>query len=202
MGFIENFINRRTLSAKMLSTDPELREAAAFTTGRFNPFHKQHDKLFRSMNFGVPDRERYVFVAVGEEQNEANLFKFETTQEAITACHPNINVIKMPPLTPKNGLEVLGTLRSHCPKGSIYVSGNWPHKLIAHYLGGYCLGERTREGVSATEVRSRMIAGDPRWEQDIPKSAVPIYQRAIKTNDFKIAKDIPVKIRCFGWVKS
>jgi nicotinamide mononucleotide adenylyltransferase len=200
MGFIEHFIDKRTLDVDILSTDPELRRAVVLTTGRFNPVHDQHSELFESMKMGVPTRKRYVFVVVGEKQNAANLFNFETTQAAIGACHPDISVIKMPPLIPQNGLKVLKTLRSRCPAGSVYVSGNLPHKIIAH-MGGYYLGPRNRIGISATEVRSYMIAGDHRWENYVPKQARPIYQQAMKSEEFKIAKDIPARPRCFGLVK-
>ena len=195
---VKDFITRHTLDIESL----ENRTSKARTTGRFNPFHNPHYDLVKLMYQGNPNRDVTIHPVVGRELNQANLFDSETTQQAITACYPEINVIPIPPLTPRAGLNVLRILREDFNPGDMYAGGDLPHQIIAIIFGGFELMPRERSGVSATEVRELMIADDDGWKEHIPAAAVPIYQEAMNHEEFKIAKDIPVRARYFGLVKS
>jgi len=170
----------------------------ATTSGRFNPFHNEHHTLVGTLYEGNYSRDVSIHIVYEGIQNQTNLFDFDTTKEAILACFPEIKVVKIPRLIPKNAFKIREEMRKSVRRGDFYGGGELPHKIAAVYGTSLRLVPRTKSGISATEVRDLMIADDDGWKEHIPDPAVPIYQKAMDTEEFKIAQITPGRAANYG----
>ncbi|WP_052886075.1 nicotinamide-nucleotide adenylyltransferase [Thermoproteus uzoniensis] len=154
----------------------------ALFPGRFQPPHWGHVKAVKAILEEVDE----VVVSVGSAQFNYILKDPFTAGERIWMLREGLReggvdlsrVIIIPIPNVENNLEWLGRVRSYAPPFEVVYTGN-PFVAKLFRDAGYEVRQQPmfeRDRYVSTRVRELMLAGDPRWEELVPRSVAEIVK--------------------------
>ncbi|MGC8974155.1 MAG: nicotinamide-nucleotide adenylyltransferase [Thermoproteus sp.] len=165
----------------------------ALFPGRFQPPHWGHVKAVKAILEEVDE----VVVSVGSAQFNYILKDPFTAGERIWMLREGLReggvdlsrVIIIPIPNVENNLEWLGRVRSYAPPFEVVYTGN-PFVARLFRDAGYEVRQQPmfeRDRYVSTRVRELMLAGDPRWEELVPRSVAEIVKRIGGVERLRIA---------------
>jgi nicotinamide-nucleotide adenylyltransferase len=165
----------------------------ALFPGRFQPPHWGHVKAVKAILEEVDE----VVVSVGSAQFNYILKDPFTAGERIWMLREGLReggvdlsrVIIVPIPNVENNLEWLGRVRSYAPPFEVVYTGN-PFVARLFRDAGYEVRQQPmfeRDRYVSTRVRELMLAGDPRWEELVPRSVAEIVKRIGGVERLRIA---------------
>lgn len=165
----------------------------ALFPGRFQPPHWGHVKAVKAILEEVDE----VVVSVGSAQFNYILKDPFTAGERIWMLREGLReggvdlsrVIIVPIPNVENNLEWLGRVRSYAPPFEAVYTGN-PFVARLFRDAGYEVRQQPmfeRDRYVSTRVRELMLAGDPRWEELVPRSVAEIVKRIGGVERLRIA---------------
>lgn len=154
---------------------------AGFVLGRFQPFHREHAKLLKTLKKECEE----VYVGVlNTEFSAANPFTYGEREEMILGYDDSLNVF------PYKRRDIIGLglgLRTKVPFPATYYSGDRA-ECLAYLSIGFPVRHRKRARASATEVRERLY-GKGGWEKLVPESTAKVVRRVWKKRKEKLEKE-------------
>ncbi|MGC8583969.1 MAG: nicotinamide-nucleotide adenylyltransferase [Thermoproteus sp.] len=165
----------------------------ALFPGRFQPPHWGHVKAVKAILEEVDE----VVVSVGSAQFNYILKDPFTAGERIWMLREGLReggvdlsrVIIIPIPNVENNLEWLGRVRSYAPPFEVVYTGN-PFVARLFRDAGYEVRQQPmfeRDRYVSTRVRELMLAGDPGWEELVPRSVAEIVKRIGGVERLRIA---------------
>ncbi|MDT7870225.1 MAG: nicotinamide-nucleotide adenylyltransferase [Thermoproteus sp.] len=155
----------------------------ALFPGRFQPPHWGHVKAVRA----ILDEVDELVISVGSAQFNYIPKDPFTAGERIWMLREGLReggvdlsrVVIIPIPNVENNAEWLGRVRSYAPPFDAVYTGN-PFVAMLFRDAGYEVRRQPmfdRERYTSTRVRELMLAGDPGWEELVPRSVAEIVKR-------------------------